>query len=104
MPNGKEMGPGGPSGSQIEVTATYAPARKPFQDKFADEASLGEVKGAIMTAFGVSEGPAPNGGQVVFQLFDKDGELTDMTRTIADVAAPGRHAKLNLVKQIIQGH
>jgi len=104
MTNDKEKGPAdGPHEGHIRLTATYLPARKPFQDDFPESATVGDVKAAILTGFGVSEGPAPGGGQIVFQLFDSEGELTDMSRTIADVAAPGRHAKLNLVKQIIQG-
>jgi hypothetical protein len=104
MANEKEKGPQGPHEGHIQVTATYVPARKPFEGDFPENATVGEVKAAIMTAFGIEQGPTPDGkGQVVFHLFDKTGELTDMGRTIADVAAPGRHAQLNLVKQIIQG-
>lgn len=95
---------GPPDKTTIEVTAIYLPARQPAQLKFPETASVGEVKAGIMDKFGVAEGPTPDGqGQLVFQLFDQDEQLTDMSRTIGDVAAPARHVKLNLVKQIIQG-
>ena len=93
-----------PDETTIGVTATYLPARQPAQLKFPDTASVGEVKSGIMEKFGVAEVPTPDGqGQIVFQIFDQDQQLTDMSRTIGDVATPARHLKLNLVKQIVQG-
>lgn len=95
---------GPPDDETIGVTATYLPARQPAQLTFPETAGVGAVKTGIMEKFGVAEGPTPDGqGQIVFQLFDKDEQLTDMSRTIGDVAAPSRHVKLNLVKQIVQG-
>lgn len=88
----------------IHVTVTLVTARKPAQFDFPEETPLSAVKAQAMDEFGVEEGPTPDGqGQVVYQIFDKTQELTDLTRTIGAIAAPGRHAKLNLVKQIIQG-
>ena len=104
MATDEEQGADGPHDGQVRVTTTYLPARKPVQLDFAEDTPLGDVKAAIMGKFGVEEGPTPDGqSQVVFQLFEKDGQLTDLTRTIGNVATPGLHAKLNLVKQIIQG-
>lgn len=95
---------GQPDQTLIGVTATYLPARQPAQLKFAEVTSVGDVKTGIMAAFGVAEGPTPDGqAQIVYQVFDQNEQLTDMSRTIGDVAAPARHVKLNLVKQIIQG-
>lgn len=95
---------GTPEDKTIKVTATYLPARQPAQLAFSETASVGSVKSGIMEKFGVAEGPTPDGqGQIVFQLFDMNEQLTDMSRTIGDVAAPARHVKLNLVKQIVQG-
>lgn len=96
---------GPPDQTLIGVTATYLPARQPAQLKFPETASVGDVKSGIMDKFGVAEGPTPDGqGQIVFQVFDQNEQLTDMSRTIGDVAGPARHVKLNLVKQIIQGN
>lgn len=41
--------------------------------------------------------------QIVFHLYDGEAKLTDLSRKIGSVAEPGKHAKLNIVKQIIQG-
>lgn len=95
---------GQPNQTLIGVTATYLPARQPAQLKFAEATSLAEVKAGIMAEFGVAEGSTPDGqSQIVFQVFDQNEQLTDMSRTIGQVAAPARHVKLNLVKQIVQG-
>lgn len=95
---------GPPDDKTIGVTATYLPARQPAQLTFSESAGVAAVKTGIMEKFGVAEGPTPDGqSQIVFQLFDRDEQLTDMSRTIGDVAAPARHVKLNLVKQIVQG-
>lgn len=101
--NDDKTGAEGPP-DDIHVTVTLVTARSPAQFDFPGETALSVVKAEAMNEFGVEEGPTPDGqGQVVYQIFAKTQELTDLTQTIGAIAAPGRHAKLNLVKQIIQG-
>lgn len=88
----------------IQVTATYLPARKPAQLDFSADTTLADVKAAILAEFKVVEGPAPDGqSQIVFQIYDDQQQLSDFSVTIGAIAAPGHHATLKLVKQIIQG-
>ena len=88
----------------IQVAATYLAARKPANLKFPAVTPLSEVKAAILDAFKLEEGPTPDGqSQIVYHLYDGEAKLTDLSRTIGSVAEPGKHAKLNIVKQIIQG-
>lgn len=103
MAGNENMGGGSGHQDHISVTINYLPARKPLQLEFPADATLNSVKAEAMNKLGVKEETLPDGTQIVFQLFDDDEQLTDLSRTIGDVAAPGRHAKLNLVKQIVQG-
>lgn len=90
--------------NDIQVTVTYLPARKPANFKFPATTPLSAVKAAVLNEFGVAEGPTPDGqSQVVFFLYDDDRQLTDLSQGIGSIADHGHHAKLKLVKQIVQG-
>lgn len=90
--------------NDIQVTVTYLPARKPAHLKFPAITPLSQVKAAILDEFNVAEGPTPDGqSQVVFFLYDDGQQLTDLSRSIGSVPEHGLHAKLKLVKQIVQG-
>lgn len=95
---------GGDPSSDIQVTVTYLPARKPANLKFPATTPLSAVKAAVLNEFGVAEGPTPDGqSQIVFFLYDDDRQLTDLSQEVGSVADHGHHAKLKLVKQIVQG-
>ena len=94
----------GPKPKDVKVTITYLPARKPLQLEVPPSTTVGALKAQALEAFKEKEGPTPDGqGQVVFSLFDDERELTDLNETIASVAGKSGHAKLKLVKQIVQG-
>jgi len=102
---GGQDAPGkGPKPKDIKVTITYLSARKPLQLEEPPTTTIGAIKAQALDAFGVQEGPTPDGqGQIVFKLYDDDRELTDLHETIDAVAGNSGHAKLKLVKQILQG-
>jgi hypothetical protein len=102
-PNEIVAGPGHGETS-IKVTITYLAARKPAEFVFPANTTLEKVKQAAMDEFRVTEGPTPDGqSRIVFFLYDDEQQLTDLSRTIGDIADHSRHVKLKLVKQIIQG-
>ena len=102
---GGQGAPGnGPKPKDLNVTITYLSARKPLQLKVPPATAVGTLKAEALTAFKEKEGPTPDGqGQVVFKLYDDERELTDLDETIGAVAGNSGHAKLKLVKQILQG-
>jgi len=102
---GGQGAPGnGPKAKDIKVTITYLPARRPLELEVPPTTTVGTLKAKALEAFKEKEGPTPDGqGQIVFKLFDDERELTDLEETIGTVAGNSGHAKLKLVKQILQG-
>lgn len=94
----------GPKPKDIKVTITYLPARRPLQLEVPPITTVGTLKAQALEAFKEKEGPTDDGqGQIVFKLYDDERELTDLGETIGAVAGHSGHAKLKLVKQILQG-
>jgi hypothetical protein len=102
---GGQGAPGsGPKPKDIKVTITYLPARRPLQLEVPPTTTVGALKAQALEAFKEKEGPTPDGqGQIVFSLFDDERQLTDLDETIGAVVGKSGHAKLKLVKQIVQG-
>jgi hypothetical protein len=89
----------------IKVTVHYVAARKPFEEEANPNETLAELKKNVLAFFGLHEGSTPDGGTVSYQLFDKNGELKDLSQTIGQVAERNheKHLQLKLNQVLVQG-
>ena len=89
---------------RLRVTVVYPPAAKPFEDPRASrDETVGALKKRVLTAFGLGEGPQPDGSSLVCMLFHGKEELVDMARTLGAVAGRAEALALKLAQQITQG-
>jgi hypothetical protein len=90
--------------TKLKVLVTYIGAGQPFDDPAASATeTLGHLKGRVLEHFHLTEGGTPDGGQVTYRLFDGKTELTDLSKTLGDIAGgkPVVHLKLN--EHVTQG-
>lgn len=82
----------------IRVTVTFPIASQPYSDDaVSPDATVGSIRGAAMTAFGIANDPG-----ATYYLTAR-GEQQPDERTIGEIAGPARAVQLRLIKQIIQG-
>lgn len=89
----------------INVTVRYAAASKPFHDKDASrEETLLALRGRVLDAFKLTEGEAtPEGNVITYKLYHEKTELTDLSRTVGDLAGRANALPLKLSQFIQQG-
>ncbi|MEA2236116.1 MAG: hypothetical protein QOC81_840 [Thermoanaerobaculia bacterium] len=81
----------------IQVTVTFPLAPQPFHGNFGAPSTVGQVRAAAMTKFGVHEEPSS-----VYYLTHNGERLPD-ERTLGDIADHASGLKLRLVKDLVQG-
>src|SRR6185312_8358945 len=88
----------------INVTVVYIAAPKPFEQKdgSADE-TLATLKSLVLNAFGLKEGPTPDGNNVTYRLYHQNQALDNLNETIGAVAGHAGARALKLSQQITQG-
>jgi hypothetical protein len=83
----------------IKVKARYAASPTPFEnDEVPATQTLATLKAAILAAFNLTEGS----GQT-YVLYHGRDELTDLTRTVGDVAGNAAALELKLSQTVTQG-
>jgi len=89
---------------RLKVVVHYAAAAKPFKDDDVDRnETVGHFKTRVLDAFGLADGAAQDGKQVVYFLQRGDQRLEDGNQTLGSVAGDKRELQLNLVQQLTQG-
>jgi hypothetical protein len=84
--------------AEIRVTVTFPITKRgPFEERVARDATVGSVRAAGMSHFGVQDD-----SQFVYVLA-YDGVEEGNDRTVGEVAGTAEAAKFTLVKKIAQG-
>lgn len=89
----------------LRVTVRYAAALKPFIDEDANRnETLGALRSRVLEKFELTDGgTAPDGGAIVYKLYHGKDEITDLSRTLGDIAGHARDLQLKLSQFIQQG-
>lgn len=88
----------------FKVIVVFPPAAHPFQDPDAShEETVGALKKRVLNAFGLIEGPQPDGSVVTYSLHHGKDELTDPGQMLGALAGDKPVLQLKLAKQITQG-
>lgn len=88
----------------ISVIVHYVAAAKPFEDAHADRSeTVGHLKARVLDAFGLTEGPSPEGSTVSYTLYHHKTPLENLQQTLGNVAGEHHELELKLVQQITQG-
>jgi hypothetical protein len=90
----------------LQLTVRYAAAAHPFHDHDANpDETLSALKGRVLLAFGLTEGQGtPDGNTVAYKLYHGKEELTDLGRTLGDIAGHAHALELKLSQYVQQGH
>jgi hypothetical protein len=83
--------------STIKVTVTFPLAGKPYDDEVEPSTTVGAVRAAAMSGFGVVEDPG-----LLFYLVHASDRVDDAT-TVGEVAGHAAAVKFTLTRQIVQG-
>lgn len=87
----------------IGVTVRYAAAIHPFKEEASRNETLATLKVHALNAFSLHEGPLPDGTIATYKLFHGKQELTDLSRTVGDLAGHSRELELKLSQHLTQG-
>jgi hypothetical protein len=82
----------------VRVVITYAAAVRPYKAEVAETTTIGELKTAVLNAFGLKET-----GNKVYKLFHGGKELLNMAETVGDAAGGHHELALQLEEVVVQG-
>jgi len=82
----------------ITVLVHYMAATKPFKTEVEPTTTVGQVKVAALTAFGLTED-----AQKVYKLYDNKTELSNPNQTIGQIAGHAKAVNLQLEEVLAQG-
>ena len=86
------------------VVVHYAGAGAPFKDTHAARTeTVGHLKGRVLAAFGLVEGPTPDGNVLTYTLYHGKTPLDNLAQTIGEVAGEKHVLELKLARQVTQG-
>ena len=83
---------------KIKVQVHYMAATKPFKTEEEPATTVGQLKAAALTAFGLKEDTTK-----VYKLFYQKLELTNLSQTLGEIAGHQRDLNLKLEEVLIQG-
>jgi hypothetical protein len=83
---------------KVRLVVTYAAAVRPYKTEVADTTTVGEVKTAVLKAFGLQETSTKT-----FKLFHGGTELSNLSETVGQVARGHQELALKLEEVIVQG-
>jgi hypothetical protein len=83
---------------RILVIVSYAPAVKPFKAEEEPAATVGQIKQAVLNAFGLKETDTKK-----FKLFHGKTELTNEAETVHQLAGHHKELHLKLEEFLVQG-
>ncbi len=88
----------------LRVVVHYVAAAEPFKDEHADRSeTVGHLKTRVLDAFGLTEGPTPEGAVVSYTLYHHKTALENPNQTLGELAGEHRDLELKLVQQLTQG-
>ncbi|HEV2328462.1 MAG TPA: hypothetical protein VGY56_06705 [Verrucomicrobiae bacterium] len=82
----------------VRVVVSYAAAVRPYKAEVADNTTIGQVKTAVLDAFGLQETNTKK-----YQLFHGKTELSNLSETVGQAAGHHRELHLKLEEVIVQG-
>ncbi len=89
----------------LKVIVVYPPAANPFQDGDASrDETVGVFKKRALLAFGLTEGPQPDGSVATYTLHHGKHELTNPNQTLGAIAGDKPVLQLKLAQQVTQGN
>lgn len=88
----------------LHVVVHYPAAKKPYEVPDASRAeTIGVFQTQVLTAFGLSGGPTPEGGSVTYTLYHDKTLLENPAQTLGEVAGDRPELQLKLAQQVTQG-
>ncbi|MCI0724301.1 MAG: hypothetical protein L0338_35860 [Acidobacteria bacterium] len=88
---------------RLRVTVHYPAAGEPFKDEADRSETVGQLKGRVLEAFGLTEGQLPDGNVATYTLFHQKTPLENMAQTLGEIAGDQKVLQLKLSQQIVQG-
>jgi hypothetical protein len=90
--------------TKLRVVVHFAAAKQPYEDHNADRSeTIGAFKSRVLNAFGLTEGPTPEGTSVTYTLYHDKLPLENASQTLGDVAGDRPELQLKLAQQVTQG-
>lgn len=90
--------------TKLQVVVHFAAAKQPYRVPDADRAeTIGMFKKQVLDAFGLIEGPTPEGTSVTYTLYHQKDPLEDPHQTLGEVAGLHPDLQLTLGQQVTQG-
>jgi len=87
----------------IKVIVTYPAAKRPFDEEILRTVTVGELKNAVLTAFGLVEGQSADGKTFIYTLYHQKTPLENLNETIGQIAGEKPSLELKLSQQVTQG-
>lgn len=87
----------------VKVVVTYPAAAKPFETDAERTETEGQLKAAVLTAFGLTEGQLPGGNVATYTLYDGKTPLENPNQTLGEIAGHREALHFKLAQQIVQG-
>ncbi len=88
----------------LKVIVTYPAAKKPYEDNDAQRTeTVGTLKAAVLTAFGLTEGQSADGKTFTYTLYHQKTPLENLNETLGQVAGEKHTLELKLSQQVTQG-
>jgi hypothetical protein len=87
----------------FKVQVHYPAAEEPFRDDFPASATVGDVRKAAMTAFGLVEGQLPDGSTVSYPMYFEKQRLDNPSVTLGELAGERSNLEFRLAQQVTQG-
>ena len=88
----------------VHVVVHYIAAAEPFKDAHTDRSeTVGHLKARVLLAFGLTEGPTPEGSTVSYTLYHNKTPLENLQQMLGELVGEHRELELKLVQQITQG-
>lgn len=82
----------------VRVVVSYPAAVQPYKAEVAENTTIGELKAAVLQAFGLQEI-----ANKTFKLFHGGTELSDVSQTVGQAAGGHQELALKLEEVIVQG-
>lgn len=87
----------------LRVIVNYPAANRPFEEEHASPSmTVGALKTAVLTAFGLIEGQI-EGNTYIYTLFHNKTPIENLNETIGQLAGPATTLVLKLSQQVTQG-
>jgi hypothetical protein len=87
----------------VKVVVTYPAAKKPFEAEVPRTETVGDLKKAVLAAFGLSEGQSADGKTFTYTLYHHKTPLENLNETVGQVAGDEPNLELKLSQQVTQG-